>query len=100
MIDVTAKQLCIIKEILQKHVPDCEVRVFGSRYRGTIKDYSDLDMAIVGDAKLDCIVIDNIKEAFSESDLPFRVDVLDWHAISPEFKGVIESRYEVIYLNK
>jgi len=31
------------------------------------------------------------------SDLPFRVDILDWNAISPEFKKVIEQGYEVIY---
>ncbi len=97
MIDVTAEQLCIIKEILQRHVPDCQVRVFGSRYKGTIKSYSDLDLAIVSHTRLDWQVIEHVKEAFSESDLPFRVDVLDWHAISPEFKGVIESGYEVIW---
>ncbi|MDI6780950.1 MAG: hypothetical protein QME49_02395 [bacterium] len=40
--------------------------------------------------------IASMDRAFSESDLPFRVDVLDWHVISPEFKGVIEAGYEVI----
>ncbi len=96
MIDVSAEQLCIIKEILQKYVPCCQVRVFGSRYKGALKAYSDLDLAIVGDTRLDWRVIENAKEAFSESDLPFRVDVLDWHAISSEFKAVIESGYAVI----
>ena len=96
MIDVIAAQLCIIKEILQKHVPDCEVRAFGSRCKGTAKNYSDLDIVIVGNARLDWRLIEDVKESFSESDLPFRVDVLDWHAISPEFRGIIESGYEVI----
>ncbi len=96
MIDVIAEQLYIIKEILQKYVSDCEVRAFGSRYKGTAKNYSDLDLAIVGDTKLDWRLIENIKEAFSESCLPFRVEVLDWYAISPEFRGVIKAGYEVI----
>ncbi|MBU0701053.1 nucleotidyltransferase domain-containing protein [bacterium] len=96
MIDTADEQLRIIEEILQKHVADCEVRAFGSRCRGTARNYSDLDLAIVGDTRLDWRLIENIKEAFSESDLPFRVDVLDWYAISPEFRGVIEAGYEVI----
>ena len=35
-------------------------------------------------------------EAFEASDLPFRVDVLDWHRISESFHKVIEQAYEVI----
>ncbi len=38
-----------------------------------------------------------LKEAFQQSDLPFRVDLLDWNAISAEFRNVIEKDgYEVI----
>ncbi|MFH1098173.1 MAG: nucleotidyltransferase domain-containing protein [Candidatus Desantisbacteria bacterium] len=96
MIDVIDEQLHIITEILQKYVSAYEVRVFGSRYKGTAKNYSDLDLAIVGNTKLDWRLIENIKEAFSESELPFRVDVLDWYAISPKFRGVIEAGYAVI----
>ena len=33
---------------------------------------------------------------FEESDIPIRVDVLDWHMISPEFQSVINKGYEVI----
>jgi len=39
-------------------------------------------------------------EAFQESGLPFRVDVLDWHAISPEFRQVIKRKYEVLKVKK
>ena len=77
-------------------MPHCEVRVFGSRYKWTAKDYSDLDLVIIGNKKLDKKVIYDIKEAFSESDLPIRVDVLDWYTISDEFKQIINQGYEVI----
>ena len=30
-----------------------------------------------------------ISEAFSESDLPMRVDLLDIHSVSPAFKEII-----------
>jgi type I restriction enzyme S subunit len=96
MIDVSPEQLQTIKDILEHHVPGCEVRAFGSRFTWTAKDYSDLDLAIVGTEKLPFKDISALKTAFEESDLPYRVDVLDWHAISLEFQQVIEQGYEVI----
>ena len=96
MIDVSQEQLGIILHILNKCVPDCEVRAFGSRFKRTAGDYSDLDLAIVGGQKLDWKLIGEITDEFEESDLPFRVDVLDWNAISPEFRKVIQQGYEVI----
>jgi predicted nucleotidyltransferase len=96
MIDISQDQLQTIKEILKRHVPDYEVRAFGSRFTWTAKDYSDLDLAIVGPEKLLLKELSALKTAFKESDLSFRVDVLDWRAISPEFQKVIEQGYEVI----
>ena len=99
MIDVSEKHLQIVVKILSGFVPDCEIRVFGSRYTGKTKPYSDLDLAIVGRQQLPKGMVYNIIEAFQESDLPWRVDVLDWHSISPEFRAVIEkSGYEVLTL--
>jgi predicted nucleotidyltransferase len=96
MIDATDEQLKIIVDILKRCVPHCEVRAFGSRYNGTSKEYSDLDLAIIGEDELDWQVIANLKDEFEESDLPFRVEVLDWHTVSPEFRKVIEMGYEVV----
>ena len=96
MIDVSPSQLETVTRILAEHVPDCEVRAFGSRAAWTAKDYSDLDLAVVCDGVLGLDVLGRLKEAFEESDLPFRVDVLDWHAISSSFQKVIEKKYEVV----
>jgi len=98
MINVSNEELKIILDILKKYVPNCEIRVFGSRFKGTAKDCSDLDLAIVGNDKLDWRLMADLKEAFQESNLRFRIDVLDWHATSPEFKKVIEQGYEVILI--
>jgi predicted nucleotidyltransferase len=101
MIDATEKQVQIILTILKQFVPDCEVRVFGSRYNGNVKEYSDLDLTIVGKEKLDWKILADIKEAFEESDLPFRVDLLDWNAISLEFRKVIVERgFEVFKMRQ
>ena len=100
MIDVNPNHLDTVTRILAGHVPDCEVRAFGSRVTWTAKDYSDLDLAVVGERALDLDVLRLLREAFEESDLPFRVDVLDWHAISSSFRKVIEKKYEVVQKGK
>ena len=96
MIKLEKKYLDEIQVILRKHVPGCEVRAFGSRIDGSARKYSDLDLAVVGEGPLSFETMDNIKEAFSESDLPIIVDVLDWHVVSEEFRLLIEKKYEVI----
>jgi uncharacterized protein len=96
MIDLSPHHLETVRKILTEHVPECEVRAFGSRVNGKSKAYSDLDLAVAGSGKLRDDVLRRLKEAFEESDLPFRVDVLDWHLTSPEFQKVIERDYEII----
>ena len=90
MIDLNPNHLSIVEGILAEHVPECEVRAFGSRATWNAKDYSDIDVAIVGDGPLDWRTLGRLKESFEESNLPMRVDVLDWHAISESFRKVIE----------
>ena len=72
---------------------------FGSRATWAAKDYSDLDLAILGKGPLDWTTLGRLKEAFEESDLPMRVDVLDWHAISGGFREVIEREHVVLVGN-
>jgi len=97
MINIKPEHLEIVKTILANHVPEAEVRAFGSRVTRTAKDYSDLDLAIIADHKLDIRTLALLKLDFEESDLPFRVDILDWHTASDEFQKMIEKEYEIIY---
>jgi predicted nucleotidyltransferase len=100
MIDLAPEYLEKVRATLRQHVPQCEVRAFGSRVSGTAKKYSDLDLAVVCSGKLSNDPLSRLKEAFEESELPFRVDVLDWHATSPEFQKVIEKQFEVLQSSK
>ena len=93
-IDLNPNHLATVKAILAEHVPECEVRAFGSRATWTARDYSDLDLAIVGEGPLDWRTMSQLREAFEESDLPMRVDILDWHTISESFGKVIERDYQ------
>lgn len=96
MIDVPERHLETIKRILAEYAGGCEVRAFGSRMNGPAKEYSDLDLAIVGNGKLTRRQKMLLREAFEESDLPFRVDVVDYNAISDAFRTIIEEGYEII----
>ena len=89
MIDLSPVHLAIVERILAKHVPECEVRGFGSRATWNAKDYSDLDLAVVGDKPLPSRTLASLKEAFEESRLPMRVDVIDWNAITEGFRELI-----------
>jgi len=78
-------------------VPDTETIVFGSRIHGTAKPRSDLDLAIKPKSPLDWKLLAEIKEAFQESELPFRVDLLDWNGITPALRKAIETNgYEIL----
>ena len=96
MTGVKPEHLAIVKGILLEFLPGVEVRAFGSRVNGAFKDWSDLDLALVGAARLDPKILTRLKGAFEESDLPYRVDLLDWYNISPEFHELISARYEII----
>ena len=96
MIDLTPKHLQTIQRILAEYVPECEVRAFGSRAKWTAKDYSDLDLAVVGNEPLSLRHLRRLKEAFEESNLPIRIDVVDWQSLSDGFKKVIAAECKVI----
>lgn len=95
-IDISPEELEIVLDILRKHVPDKEVWAFGSRAKGTSWRYSDLDLAIITERPMSLLLRGDIAEDFSESDLPFRVDVLDWATISDNFRRIVEEQKIVI----
>ena len=82
--------LAIVKAILVRHLPDAVVWVFGSRATGKAKKYSDLDLCIKAREQLSLNVMSALAEDFSESDLPWKVDLVDWHSISEAFRTIID----------
>lgn len=96
MLDIDSKDLKIAKNILAENIPSIEVRVFGSRVKGTANKYSDLDLVVVGKDKLQFDKLCELQEIFQNSSMSIRVDVLDWHRIPANIKAVIEKDYEII----
>jgi predicted nucleotidyltransferase len=79
----------VARNILNCFVPEAEIIVFGSRIHGTAKPWSDLNLAIKADSALDWKLLAEIKKTFQESELSFRVDVLDWSDIAESFRKAI-----------
>lgn len=89
-LDFRADHQQMVLDILQKNIPEREVWVFGSRARGAAKPYSDLDLAVIGEQPLSLSVLATLTDDFAESDLPFRVDLVDWATTSERFRLIIE----------
>jgi len=79
----------IVSAILREHVPDRKVLAFGSRATWTAKKYSDLDLAVLGDEPLTLNISAALSEEFSESDLPFKVDIVEWARIDETLRAKI-----------
>ena len=94
---VSEKELKIIDDIISQLAPDCDVLIFGSRYHGKAWEYSDLDLAFSRKGKLGLKKCLQLENAFAESDLPYRVDVLDYNAVSNEFRAIIDEGHEKIF---
>ncbi len=89
-IDIGPEQWAIVHEILRRHVPEYAVWAFGSRARWTAKPYSDLDLAVITDKPLALAKSAALADDFSESDLPWKVDVVDWATTGESFRKIIE----------
>ena len=89
-IDIRPDLWVIVRDILHKHVPQCEVWAFGSRAKWKAKQYSDLDLAVITREPMSLQVSGALTEDFAESDLPFKVDVVDWATTSESFRKIIE----------
>jgi len=88
-IDVRADHLTMIQGILKQFVPGCRVVTFGSRVTNTASDASDLDLCIIDNKSVSFETLAHLRDAFSESNLPYKVDVIDWSTIAPDFKEIV-----------
>ena len=78
MIHVEDKHHKIIQDILAKYRYD--FYAFGSRVKGTHKLLSDLDLCVLNEIPI--LEKAQLQEDFDESNLPFKVDVIEWPGIN------------------
>lgn len=96
MINITDKERDIILSILNANLDYNEVRVFGSRITNRFHRSSDIDLAIMRDIPIDDTTLGLLMIEFADSDLPYKVDILDFSKTSGFFKEIINSNYEVL----
>lgn len=97
MIGITQQQRVEIIQILTKFVPESTVWAFGSHITMTAREFSDLDLVVIDEDKIPLKQFYMLKDAFEESELSIKVDILDWHRLSYEFQTNIKKQYEKIY---
>lgn len=80
----------LVVDILRANLPRrSKIWVFGSRATGRAKRYSDLDLAIDAGRPLTLDEMARLAELFSDSDLPYKVDVIDWRDIDDRWRRAI-----------
>lgn len=89
MIATSQAERRILLDVLARRVPGVGVRAFGSRVHGDAKPWSDLDIALMSETPISSETMTLIKLDLSESDLPWRVDVLVWAQVDESFRHVI-----------
>lgn len=84
-LNIPIQDLQTIRQILPV-IGDYNVYAFGSRTKDTAKPFSDLDLVVMSDEPLSLAKMAQIKEAFAESDLVYKVDVSDWASLNEDFR--------------
>ncbi len=93
-IQLKDEEIVLIKTLFRENLPDVEVWVFGSRSLNTASHYSDLDLLLKGKGPLSLGALARLSEQFEESNLPFKVELVDWERVSDEFKSTIQKSME------
>jgi predicted nucleotidyltransferase len=88
-LDIRPDHLEMVRAILQQYLPQAQVWAFGSRVKGTARKTSDLDLCVDNKAPLSFEALATLRDVFSESNIPYKVDVVDWQTIDDSFRAVI-----------
>lgn len=91
-IDITSSQRKTVLALIQQYLPGVAVWAYGSRVKWTSRPRSDLDLvAFVPPEQKDRV--GDLREAFEESDLPFKVDLFVWDEVPESFREQIEGEH-------
>ncbi len=90
-IDILPEDKKIILLILAKHLPrHTKAWIFGSRATGRAEKYSALALLTDTGSRLSLSLHAELNADFEESDLPYKIDIVDWHSVDESFKKSIE----------
>ncbi len=94
-ININSKDLETIKALLRQYLPGTLVWAYGSRVNQAGHSFSDLDIVVFSKAEQQDDIFD-LKVAFENAFLPFRIDLHCWDEIPDSFKKNIKRNYVVL----
>lgn len=86
MLQLEKRHWEIIQQILSKY--PYKVYAYGSRVKGNARKLSDLDLCYYDD--IPCSVTGEMQEEFTQSNLPFIVELVNWKNMRPAFQKLIQ----------
>ncbi len=94
MINLDTQQQSIVRSILHQHIPHATVWAFGSRVSGSARHTSDLDLTVI--SPIDTPALLTVREAFSESDLDIKIDIIRWHDLPLPLQQHIVNHHVIV----
>ena len=74
------EQLVLLQQIFNKHPQIAEVKLYGSRAKGTFHERSDVDLVLVGTG-IDRHLVADLLMDLADTDLPYTVDLQNYSEI-------------------
>jgi uncharacterized protein len=96
MIDLSPVVRARVLDILRRCLGDQRVYLVGSRARGPAKRFADIDLLIMNDQPLAPAERAILRDEFEESDIPFKVDLLEWPDLDPAFRIRIQKEAQLL----
>ena len=98
MLELRPHHLEMLRALLQQRMRHAEVWAYGSRVNGNSHDASDLDLVVrrSSDLNQETPELGAMQDILSESNLPIRVEMMDWARIPASFQREIERAYVVV----
>lgn len=94
---LTEVHLNVLRTIFQKYPLVNQVKIFGSRAKGSYNDRSDIDLVVVN-SPIDRFTLSKIQMEFYESNIPFMLDIQLFESIkNQELVEHIQRIGKIIY---
>lgn len=95
-IQIEDRHMQLIKQILAQY--PYTFYLFGSRVKNKARKFSDLDLCFI--ESIPWATRAHIEEDFEESNLPYKVDLIDWNLCDNDFKEMIQKDWILLQINK
>lgn len=96
---LTAQQINILQDLFKKYPEINQVKLYGSRAKGTFNSRSDIDLVVFGE-NIDRFLIAKLLMDLDDSDLPYSVDLQNYAELNNRLLIEHIDRVGMIIFNK